>query len=185
MAIPQTTPTQEVTAQPNEAGFSTNLFLSHTKMGRVQFTFRGATSSDWGIVLEDVDRFLRYMHDKGWQFDNEKPAPVATTPAPQEPTRQPIDDSGNELPDVKTATAGRLSWEVHDGKSSYKVMDAVFAPGERGTKYGITVWPEVLKAAGLNVEMGQPVPNISGWRVDYVLNEKGYPQKVTRLLPPK
>lgn len=111
------------------------------------------------------------------------PAAATANPPPAEPTRQPIDDGGNELPDVKTARAGRLSVEMKDGKYFYKVMDAVFMPGEKSTKYGINVWPEVLKAAKLDVSNPAVMPEISGWRVDYICNEKGYPGKVTRLLP--
>jgi hypothetical protein len=116
------------------------------------------------------------------------PMPERTIPAPQapaEPVRQPIDDSGSDLPAVKVAIGGRLSWELKDGKYNYKVLDAVFAAGERGTKYGINVYPEVLAAANLIVDAGQPTPSIAGWRVEYILNDKGYPGKVTRLLPPK
>ena len=188
MTNQQATPTQEATPEqlarqvPNEAGFSVNMFLKNEVMGRLQFTFRGATSDEWGIVLADVDRFAHYMREKGWKFDGELPA--QTIPQ-SEPVRVPVDDGGNEQPSVKVATAGRLSIEMKDGKYFYKVADAIFAQGERGTKYGIAVYPEVLSAAQLDVREGQPVPNIAGWRVDYILNEKGYPWKVTRLLPPK
>jgi hypothetical protein len=114
------------------------------------------------------------------------PLPERTIPQPPaEPIRQNIDDSGSDLPSIKAAIGGRLSWELKDGKYNYKVMDAVFAAGERGTKYGINVYPEVLAAANLIVDAGQPTPSIAGWRVEYILNDKGYPGKVTRLLPPK
>jgi hypothetical protein len=93
------TPSQE--AVPNEAGFSTNLFLNHLSFGRVQYTFRGATSKDWGAVLEDVDRFLQFMHEKGWKMDGEaKGAGIAVPVAagngskPYEP--KPV--AANEIP---------------------------------------------------------------------------------------
>ena len=107
------------------------------------------------------------------------------TVTPSEPTYTPIDDNGNKLPEIKVATAGKLEYEDKNGKLYWKIVDCTFAPGERGTKYGMNVWPEVYEGAGLNLETGQPVPNIQGWRVEYVCNEKGYPSKVTRLLPPK
>ena len=110
------------------------------------------------------------------------PRPVATVP---QPVRVPIDDSGNALPEIKTAVAGRLSIETKDDKVFVKVVDCIFAQGEKGTKYGMNVWPETSEAAGLDLSPGQPLPDISGWRVDYVCNDKGYPSKVTRLLPPK
>ncbi len=195
MTDKQATPTQEAEPlQPAEAGFSCNMFLSNEVMGRVQFTFRGATSADWGRTLEDIDRFAHFMREKGWKFDGEarvQSAPVCDVPnsegvlATKEPTRIPLDDSGHEQPVVKVATAGRLSFTNEDGKIRWKILDAVFAAGEKGTKYGLAVYPETLQAAKLDLKEGQPVPDIHGWRVDYVCNEKGYPSKATRLLPPK
>lgn len=177
------TPKQE-SKVPNEAGFSMNMYLSNEHMGRVQFTFRGATSDEWGIVLEDVGRFAAYMKEKGWRFDGEsKPQAVAVNPSDGEIKYIPVDDHGNEQPAVKVAIAGRLSWEAKDGKTFFKVMDIVVAAGEKGTKYGVNVWPETLKAANLDVSDLNKLPDIHGWRIDYVCNDKGYPQKVTRLLP--
>lgn len=173
--------------QPTEAGFSTNLFLNHPMMGRVQFTFRGATSQDWELVLLDLDHFLRHMKEKGWNFDGVKPT-VSTSPetiptVPSEPVRQPIDDNGNDLPEIKCFTADKLSVTMKDDKYYYKVIGGVFR------QYGVTVWPEVLAAAGLDVSPGQPVPNIAGWRADYIEEPGKEPgkkrMKITRLLPPK
>jgi hypothetical protein len=84
MTSEKATPTQEA-KQPAEAGFSCNMFLTSEIMGRVQFTFRGATSADWGATLEDIDRFAHYMREKGWKFDGEKP--VASPPAVSAPVR--------------------------------------------------------------------------------------------------
>lgn len=100
-----------------------------------------------------------------------------------DPVRVAVDDNGNELPEIKTALAGRLSMDMKDGKTYFKVMDCVFPKGARTTKFGITIWPEALEAAG--IEAKTPFPDITGWRVDYTSNDKGYPQKATRLLPPK
>jgi hypothetical protein len=147
-------------------------------------TVKFQVTNRYGATPEKIAKTVKTAIEAFALLRQEYPRQVMQ-PAPQEPTRQPIDDSGNALPEVLTATAGRLSWEVHDGRTSYKVMDAIFAPGAKGTKYGITVWPEVLKQAGLSVDAGQPTPNIAGWIVNYICNEKGYPQKVTRLLPPK
>jgi hypothetical protein len=180
----ETTPTQDV-AQPAEAGFSTNMFLNHPRMGRLQFTFRGASSRDWGVVLEDVDRFLRYMSEKGWRFDGEKPeAPQQPIPQPpDEPRYESIDDGGNPQPEVNTFTAERLIVDMHDGKFFFKVIGGKF------TKFGINVWDEVLKAANIKFDPAQPgnLPNIQGWRADYVEEFKDGKtrRKVTRLLPPK
>jgi hypothetical protein len=170
--------------QPSEAGFSTNLFLNHSKMGRVQFTFRGRTSQDWGATLEDLDRFLHYMSGKGWTFDGKPQDAHEIIPAQtQEPIHQPIDDGGNAMPEVKSFIADKLSVSMNNGKYYYKVIGGVFK------QYGVTVWPEILVLAGLNVSEGQPVPNIAGWRAEYIEEDGKEPgkkrMKVTRLLPPK
>lgn len=149
-------------------------------------TVRFQLTARYGATAEKIAKTLRTTIEAYQGLRQEFPRQVVTPPtAPTEPTRHPIDDSGNEQPQVLTATAGRLSIEMKDGRYYYKVMDAVFPPGARGTKFGITVWGEVLQAAKLDVSDPQQMPNINGWRVDYVLNEKGYPAKVTRLLPPK
>ena len=143
-------------------------------------TVRGWSGS---AVLDAVNKAIEAIT----AANGHNPSHRAPIPAPQnnEPVRVPLDEHGNEQPAVKVASAGRLSWEAKDGKTWFKVMDIVVAAGEKGTKYGVTVWPEVLKAAGLDVSDTSNLPDIHGWRVDYVCNDKGYPQKVTRLLPPK
>lgn len=78
--------TTTVITPPAEAGFSTNLFLNHPAMGRVQFTFRGATSQDWGTVLSDLDNFLHFMKEKGWTFDGKVGAITEAPQTPQAPS---------------------------------------------------------------------------------------------------
>ena len=180
------TPLQEI-AQPAEAGFSTNMFLNHPMMGRVQFTFRGATARDWGMVMEDVGRFLHYMKDKGWNFDGyaaAKPAEAPQTPQPPDPNEPQytnVDDSGSELPPVKSFVAERLSVKMEDGKYFYKVMGGQF------NQWGISVWPEVLEACRINVTDPASPPSINGWTAEYTEIQKDGKtrRKVTRLLPPK
>ena len=179
------TPTQETPkrTQPNEAGFSCNLYLNHQTMGRVQFTFRGATSAHWSEVLHDVNAFLRYMKEQGWQFDGQASEPK-TVPQP-EPSYQPIDDGGNDLPQIFKGRAGHLSVKMEDNKVSFSLKDCVFQQGRKSSKFPIAIYPETLEAAGLSVEQGQPVPDVNGWGFEYIENAKGFPAKVTRLLPPK
>ena len=93
-----TTPTQEV-LQPAEAGFSTNLYLNHEKFGRLQFTFRGATSRDWGNVLEDVDRFMGYMTGKGWSTDTTRQPENRTGAESEKKAYEPAPVSASDLPE--------------------------------------------------------------------------------------
>lgn len=111
MATP-ITPPQEV-GQPAEAGFSTNMYLKHPKMGRLQFTFRGATSRDWGQVLEDVDRFSHYMVEKGWKFDGE--TEMAPAPAPDPAAQIAMQEGNNSLASELQAAAAQVP-PAPDGK---------------------------------------------------------------------
>lgn len=65
-------------APPAEAGFSTNFHLTHDKTGPIQFTFRGAYSSDWPDVMRDVSAFVKHMTERGYRFNVPQPAPPPT-----------------------------------------------------------------------------------------------------------
>lgn len=119
-----TTPKQEV-AQPAEAGFSTNLLLNHPIMGRQQFTFRGATSADWGIVLEDVGRFLHYMREQGWMDgENAAPEPSSTVPA--------VDELGTAIVDGNTGEQQTV--QLPEGVHLFTVASLVHDKNKDGTK---------------------------------------------------
>jgi hypothetical protein len=80
--------------------------------------------------------------------------------------------------------AERLSVEMKDSKFYYKVIGVPFV------KHGVTVWPEVLEAAGIQIDHSNPgnPPNIAGWKAEYIekVGTNGMtPAKVTRLLPGK
>lgn len=77
--------------------------------------------------------------------------------------------------------ADELTATVNDGKRYWKVRGGQFA------KFGVTVWPETLKAAGFDPDALDPMKPVSlaGWTAWYVVNEEGKAQKVTRLEPPK
>jgi hypothetical protein len=180
MTEDKTTPDQSYIYNTDQQ-VSVNAFIDIDIEGenvRFQVTSRYGAKSE-KIVTTTAQAIAAYKELRGMY-----PRPVAIVPEQVE-KRVPIDDSGNPLPEIKVATAGKLAYEDKNGTIYWKVMDCTFAAGERGTKFGITVWPETWQAAGLNLEAGQPVPDISGWRIDYVCNEKGYPSKVTRMLPPK
>lgn len=109
-----------------------------------------------------------------------RPTVPSNTP---EPLRVPVDENGNEKPEIKVTTALRMSVEMKDGKYYYHVMTDL--PQYR--KYGISIWPEELKACNIDVTPGQPIPDIAGWRAEYIEYESNGRKraKVTRLLPPK
>lgn len=79
--------------------------------------------------------------------------------------------TGNtELIDATT-----LICNLNEGKKSYKLK------GGRFTKFGVTIWPEVLKAAGLEPDTIPPTFNLNGYTATVLLKEDGTPNKVIKL----
>lgn len=73
--------------------------------------------------------------------------------------------------------AETLSATVDDGKAYWKVKGGQFQ------KFGVTVYPEVLEAAGFDVDNLNPLKpvDLAGWTALYSVKESGKPQKVVRL----
>ena len=146
-------------------------------------TVRFQLTARYGSTAEKIAKTLRttieaYQHLRQ-EFPRQLIPPVQLD---REPKYQPVDDGGNDLPEVKTITADSLSVSMKDGKYYYKVIGKPF------TQYGITVWPEVLEAAGVMFnDPGHPTTSIAGWRADYVeeIKDGKKRMKITRLLPPK
>jgi hypothetical protein len=87
----------------------------------------------------------------------------------------PISDSQPATP--LTFEADKLSVTVSEGKKYVKVKGGKFQ------QFGVSVWPEVLKAAGIDWDKLDPMKG--EYQIDmialYALNEKGKPSKVTQL----
>lgn len=67
---------------------------------------------------------------------------------------------------------------VQDGQQYWKIKGGKFS------KYGVTVWPEVLEAAGFDVDalnIGQRY-TMQGYTAYYSMNSEGKPHKVTELV---
>ena len=98
--------------------------------------------------------------------------------------RKIAQDAGlGQKPAGKIASEGKPEWFffvtesdcvieiIHKGEEHYGEMSPV-----PGTKYAVRVWPEVLKAAGIDPAVG--VANVPGLTCAYTKNDKGYPQKI-------
>lgn len=81
---------------------------------------------------------------------------------------------------TQSFTAESLSATMDKGKTYWKVQGGMFS------KFGVTVWPEVLAGAGFETEQMNPakVYDLTGYTAVYVLNEEGKAQKVIQLIPP-
>lgn len=88
-------------------------------------------------------------------------------------------------PPAATNGGNRLSFQaesmvgsVQDGQQYWKVKGGKFS------KYGVTVWPEVLEAAGFDIDalnIGQRY-NLQGYVAYYQMNSENKPHKVTELV---
>lgn len=90
---------------PAEAGFSANFHLTHDKTGPIQFTFRGATSDEWHIVMKDVSEFTQHMKALGYRFNVPQPAPP---PAPNKAAEIVAEEGNHEAAQVIAANAERV-----------------------------------------------------------------------------
>lgn len=108
----------------------------------------------------------------------ESPAPFAPLP------------NGGEIPIKQNAQAGvqnrnsnaltfeveRMEANVNAGKVSWRCKGGHF------TQYGVICWPEVLKAANMNLDPTKGAYTFNPPLVaEYALKDDGKPQKVTRL----
>lgn len=101
------------------------------------------------------------------------PAPAAAAiPAPGGAPAQIVNNDGQWF-DAET-----LSASMNNGKTYWKIK------GGRFSQYGITIWPEVLSAAGFHKEALNPatVYDVKGYKAQYVLNSQGKPDKVIALI---
>lgn len=82
----------------------------------------------------------------------------------------------NNAPDGSFA-ASEMICTVSEGKAYWKVRGGQF------TKFGVTIWPEVLQSAGFDPDTLNPMKPIPlvGYTAHYALNEEGKAQKVTAL----
>ena len=93
----------------------------------------------------------------------------------------------NETMAAASKTAGTVRFPamhmaalVNDGKAYWKVK------GGRYTKFGVTIWPEVLKASGFDPNQMNPleVYDLAGHTAVCSTNDEGKANKVIRLEAP-
>lgn len=151
--------------------------------------FFGITEKGWNIqfTLRDMDeynliaRFGKLVKTLEENY-HVKPKPVGSQPnrepaAPPPPEQQAATRHENGGADGSFA-AEKLVGNVSEGKISWKVKGGKFS------KFGVTIWPEVLEASGLYPDQLDPMQqyNLAGYTAYFVNTEEGKPQKVTRLV---
>lgn len=162
----------------NEANVSTNIFLHSQKGASIQLTVRnGATKEEVASTLDVLAFGIGYAAEK-YNLSASKHVTVQNVPQLQ----------GN-APGI----AGNLSFQtellemtMNRGKTYWKIKGHPFM------NYGVTIWPEVLEAAGYNVEQLQAeVSQADNWQIEFkgytatyaekTKDGKTFPDKVTSL----
>lgn len=134
-----------------------------------QLTIRGQTASDFLVNVQAVSGLMQPT--SGHQAPPQAAPPTTPPAVPTQPQQ------AGALTFAATVLVG--SYDAERAKTFWRVKGGKF------TKHGVTVWPEVLEAAGFATDMGAQVYALDGWHAEYVLREDGKtPDKITRLLKP-
>jgi hypothetical protein len=154
-----------------EAPASLNFFAITSKGWNIQITLRDDDE------LELLDRFAKLTQVlEGWEVspggNGRKPASAPPPPTQEETTS---DNGGGDLvQETETFAAQRLIGATSGDKTYWKLRGGIY------TKYGVTIWPETLEAAGLhNLEPRQEY-DLTGYSATVSL-EGGKPKKVIKL----
>jgi hypothetical protein len=160
--------------------------------------FRGTTQKGWDVqftlrdwsedaLLARFGAFVKRLEEAGVT-----PPGQLTHHSVPAPLQQPSLASAtpNELPQVTGSPAPQkaeeLSFEAEtlvgsmsEGKRFWKVKGGKFA------KFGVTIWPEAARESNIDLDAADiskayPLPH--GMVAHYILNDKGQPAKVTRLV---
>ena len=166
-----------------EAPASVNMKIVSGKGYDFMFTLR---DFDELVLLDRLGTFIKKLESMGMKPANGNgyKAPVQShlPPQPQAPPPQTVDDFPTEQPgqdqkEYDDFTAESLTGTMNNGKVYWKVK------GGRWAKFGVTVWQEVLEAAGFNFDELDPAQtyDLTGYTATAML-EDGKPKKVIKLV---
>lgn len=135
---------------------------------------------------------IRTINSDGWPIDfelktGESPKPAIDwlanhgyQPAPGPAitvSNAPVISSPDAETAVHTFAAETMTATVDDGKVYWKVKGGQFQ------KFGVSIWPEALEAAGFVFDEMNPMKpvDLTGWTAYYSTKENGQPKKVIKL----
>lgn len=141
-------------------------------------------------MVKDVDKLEKWLMENNWQpaGNYRAPAPPQAPPPTDYAEREaelnphrtppPVAGSGQPGGDSLSFPAETLVATMHQGKTYWKVQGGQFS------KYGVTIWPEVLTAAGFFLEDLNPAEtyDLRGHTAYYELTDEGKPSKVRQLV---
>ena len=157
-----------------EAPRSVNFYGVSTKGWNLQFTIR---SVDNESLLKELGDLINRVEALGVvpKAVGQQPSNVSHDTAPPPPPTSappPVHEVAYD-----TFEAAELEGSTRGDKTYWKVKGGKFS------KYGVTIWPEVLEEAGFNVNDLDPatVYSLAGYTARYVTKEDGKPDKVIKL----
>lgn len=137
-----------------------------------KITIQAISPDGWPVLFEleegkKTSDATAYLEKYGFRPAN---APAAVVEA--------AGNGGSQTSD--SFAAETLTATVDDGKAYWKIRGGAFQ------KFGVTIYPEVLEAAGFHVDDLNPLKpvNLAGWTAVFTVKENGKPQKVIRLDQP-
>lgn len=143
-------PQQSIPPCTTEAGFSVNWTMTDADGAQCQMTMRADSASQGMDILRARAHIVQKARANGWTMGRTQADKIPTRDIPDIPEADDI------LTAPKPAANSPAGWpagefpaetlvcNISDGKPSWRVKGGRFA------KYGITVWPEVLTAAGMD-----------------------------------
>lgn len=166
-----------------EAGFSATVKLVNPKTGfEWLVTTRAEQAKDGWPRLALIEEMATkagylsmdaYIDQRKAERSESAAQPAANgNPPPMKAASQPAKQQSAE---TFTFQGETLEATVNKGKAYWKAKGGKFA------KFGVTIWPEVLAAAGFDELDPMEVYNIGNRVVRYTLKEDGKPDKVVGL----
>lgn len=139
----------------------------------VMWNIRGTTPEEFDALLDRYAPRIAKLHGSRAEAEHSRHA-ESVEPKQPEPATQPTqpNDGNGDL----SFRVDILEGQVQNGKASWK------AKGGKYSQFGVTVYPEVLKEAGLGIADGQNFAANGDWVAHYVLGNTGKPYKVTKLV---
>lgn len=164
-----------------ENEFSMNWTVTDPRGISVQITVRRPKLEDWPVALQEREKIMAQTQKDGWSYPGPVKATVSAPSAAVATPAAPKPVTAQAAP-VAPAASGQFAAELlvsnmNEGKWYWKVK------GGQYTKFGVTIWPETLDAAGLEHENGKSY-NMTGWTAHYVAKPDGKPDKIIKLVAP-
>ena len=167
----------------SENPYSFNTFLRHPQWGKGQFTIRTRAGEDGTQFMWRITGMLKKAGEQGWQPEIPQ-APTQSVPSGSHVTTAPLAPPPvtGTASNASSANGGQsfeartLSATVDSGKAYWKVKGGHFE------KFGVTIYEEVLQAAGFANLDPLKTYDLHGYTARFALKDDGKPSKVIQLV---